>query len=212
MLHAIRCSALMAVLLTAVATTANAASIQFTVDPNQSSLSISVDASLFLGIASEQSPGSWTTSYSGVINADVTATTIEILGTSAITAGVSGNWLPGDDYSDYDPTSGLLGADYPTVPNYETTAVAANYGTTTELYDSRVSNSAVRDVQLSLSSGVIALNTETFDEVGIVPTYLDGTVYYDEGAEPPITDLTLVTPKKYIYPLAYPFFFLPYFA
>ncbi|MFI4860948.1 MAG: PEP-CTERM sorting domain-containing protein [Phycisphaerales bacterium JB063] len=185
MLRTARPIAICALLALSVGAPAQAETVSFTVDPNQSSLSI--NGISFIGISEAQGAGAWTTSYSGNIDVDLTDTTIAFLNTSVITAGNSGDWLPGDDYTDYDPTMGATGSVYETVP------VGANYGTSTQITafpgDDRIVQTATRDIQIMLTSDARSIIGGVFAEDGIVPEYLSGTVYYNEGAEPPITNL-----------------------
>jgi hypothetical protein len=66
---------------------------QFSIDPWQSSLTVS---GTFAGFPIEpQSPGSLTTRYSGMIEADVTTSSILFWGGSLIAARTDGTWQPG---------------------------------------------------------------------------------------------------------------------
>jgi len=72
--------------------------ITFTVDPTESSLTISasLNAPLVGNVPLvEQAPGSLTTVYGGTVEADVTGTTVEFVGGSSIVASNSGVWAPG---------------------------------------------------------------------------------------------------------------------
>ena len=64
----------------------------FTIDPNQSSLTItgSISGTSFV----QQGPGSLTTKYDGTIQATQTAGTIQFTGLSLITAQTNGSWQP----------------------------------------------------------------------------------------------------------------------
>jgi hypothetical protein len=85
----------------------------FTIDPNQSSLTItgSVSGTSFV----QQGPGSLTTKYGGTIQAAQTAGTIQFTGLSLITAQTNGSWKPlpgggaGNAPANYGATVGLLG-------------------------------------------------------------------------------------------------------
>jgi hypothetical protein len=86
----------------ALATTAGAEQVTYTIDPLQSALLLT--GQLTDNTASQQSTGSLTTSYSGTIVADREATTIEFPGGSALNAAVSGNYFPDNDgFDDTDP-------------------------------------------------------------------------------------------------------------
>jgi hypothetical protein len=123
------------------------------------------------------------TSYGGTIHADVSASSIQFLSGSVLTALNSGDWLPGEDYN---------------APNYLTTAAGANYGVVTDLSSlglPSASPSAVRDLAISLEhTAPAALSGGVFDEGGIATDYTDGIVFYSAGGTPPITDLATVTP------------------
>lgn len=165
------------------------APFQFTVDPLQSYLVITptITAGALVLTGAEQGPGSFTAHYSGSILADVTGSTIQILPTTNLVAGISGAWKPGTDYSNYPADAGS-----PT--GYPNTSVAANYGVFTDLtaLGAGTSNSAVRNLQIALSDGAPkALTAGTFDEAGTTTDFTAGTVYYSTGAPPPITDLTI---------------------
>ena len=109
---------------------ASAAPITFNVIDSLSSLSINAAAGLTPGTipTQPQGPGAWSTNYSGIVVADVTASTIQLLPTTQLVAGISGNWSPGLNYP--------LPADSnraENVPAYVNSSVFANYGTTTNL-------------------------------------------------------------------------------
>ncbi len=64
----------------------------FTVDPTQSSLTLS--GSIFGNAIAPQGPGSLTTTYVGTIQATQTVSTIQFTGSSLITAQTNGSWQP----------------------------------------------------------------------------------------------------------------------
>lgn len=75
------------------------APITFTVDPSQSSLTIS-SASLTAPIVGaiplqQQAPGSLVTDFGGTVEADVSPASIQFVGGSSIVASNSGSWMPG---------------------------------------------------------------------------------------------------------------------
>lgn len=169
-----------------------AAPLVFTVDASASSLSISPSTSLF-GTPLEmqgQEAESLTTSYSGQIVADVTASTIQFLPTTVLVAGNSGNWAPGVDYSGYPD-------DLEDPDGYVMTNYPANYGISTDLSplgtvlgQNGWSASAIRNLQISLSDTTSRpLVAGTFNEAGLATDFLSGTVYYASGGTPPVTDL-----------------------
>jgi hypothetical protein len=83
---------------------AHATIIKFKVDPTRSALTITPSVNLFGTTHYQVTPqglGSFTTSYSGSLYADITPTTIQLLAPSTVVAGNSGNWKPGTDYSNY---------------------------------------------------------------------------------------------------------------
>ena len=130
----------------------------FTVDPTASSLSITGD---LLGIsAEEQAPGSLTTTYSGVIVADVTETSVAFPGGSSIIADNSGSWKPA--------TGGVDGNE------------PANYGAEAgNFLGSGVA--ALRNVVFEVKSGVIDMLGGTFVADGLefsLPDTATSTIDY----------------------------------
>jgi hypothetical protein len=90
-------------------TQVSASPVVFTLVSSSSQLAAS---GFFLGGQfSQQAPGSLTTSFSGTINADLTATTIQFTGGSLIAAQTSGIWqpavggVPGSDPADFGGTN-----------------------------------------------------------------------------------------------------------
>ncbi len=107
---------------------------------------------------------------------------------SQITAGNSGDWKPGTDYS---------GSNYtyndPTSP-YVVASVPANYGLTTILPQGLgggyPSDTATRNLAFALSDATAKpLVGGSFDEAGGTVSILSGTVFYNQGGAPPITNL-----------------------
>lgn len=188
----IRFAAFVAAVLS-LSSAALAAPITFNVVDSLSSLSIDPFGGFFPGMAptQPQGPGAWSTKYSGIVVADVTASTIQLLPTTQLVAGISGNWSPGINYP--------LPAQSPraeTVPAYVNASVFANYGTTTNLSvvgGPTASNSAIRDLQISLAdSAPKALTAGLFNEAGSTPDFLSGIIYLGYGSTSPngpITDL-----------------------
>jgi hypothetical protein len=174
------------------AATARGAQVTFTVDPAQSSLAIASSTSVFGSPlpTTAQAAGSLLAAYSGSIVAEVTPGTIQIQSGSSLTAGNSGNWLPGTDYSSYP-------ADLDDPNGYISTPVPANYGILTDLTSlgavlgkQGVSPSAIRGLVIGLvDSSPKMLTAGTFDEAGTNTDFTAGTVFYSSGGSPPITDL-----------------------
>jgi hypothetical protein len=95
-----------------------AAPVIFNLDPARSSITLS--GSVLNNALKEQGPGSLTTSFSGTIAADVTGSTIQFIGGSAIDAKTNGNWQP------QTTAAGSAPADYgATAANPVATALAA---------------------------------------------------------------------------------------
>jgi len=124
---------------------------QFTIDPAQSSLTIS---GTFSGFDIEpQAPGSLTTSYSGTIEAEVTSSNILFWGGSLIDAQTNGIWEPGPGGVD-----GAAPADYGgEVVNFIVNGKAA-----------------LRNVVFDVASDELPVNSGKFDSQGLrfsfVPT------------------------------------------
>ena len=112
----------------------------FTLDTNQSSLTISGNAAGYTLV--EQGPGSLTTKYAGTIQAIVTGTTIEFPGQSLIQALTNGSWQPKPDGS-----AGNAPADY---------GGSANAGVAT-------ATTALRNIQLDAVSAIVSINNGRFD-------------------------------------------------
>lgn len=150
----------------------------FQIDSSQSSLTLSTTVAGGAIPTGPQGANSLVTSYSGTLFVDITGSTIQLLPQSSLVANINGNWLPGDDYD---------------APGYTTTAAPGNYGTTTDLTlvgGPSASNSAVRDLVIGLSDPLAKpLALGTFNEAGTATDFTSGTVFYDFGASPPITDL-----------------------
>ncbi len=165
-----------------------AETVPFIVDSGASSLTISTSIDPVFGIIPVPNPtpqgdDSFTASYSGMVLADVTPTTIQFLPSTSLVAGISGNWQPGDDYSSYTP-------DNP--GSYPTDFAPANYGSVTDLtgVNGTTSKSAIRDLKISLSdSAPKPLTAGVFEEAGTLTDFTSGLIYYSNGAAPPITDM-----------------------
>ncbi|HEY4308770.1 MAG TPA: PEP-CTERM sorting domain-containing protein [Pirellulales bacterium] len=177
--------------LASLCSQAAASPIVFTIDPSQSSLTLSPSTSIGGSPLpwSAQGANSLVASYSGTISVDLTANSIQLLSVgSQITAGNSGEWSPGTDYSgdNYiynDPTSPYVLASAP-----------ANYGVTTILPQGLgggyPSDTATRSLAFALSDAAAKpLVGGSFDEAGSAVSILSGTVFYNQGGSPPITNL-----------------------
>lgn len=171
---------------------ASAAPVVFTIDSALSSLSVQSSVSLFgtpLTTAS-QSPESLTTSYTGELHFEITASTIQLLAPSRLIAGNSGNWQPGTDYSNYP-------GDLNDPSGYVNLALPANYGLLTDLTPlgpvlgkNGWSPSAIRGLEIALSDAAPKpLAGGAFDESASLVDFAAGTVFYSSGGSPPITDL-----------------------
>jgi hypothetical protein len=167
---------------------AHATIIKFKVDPTRSALTITPSVNLFGTTHYQVTPqglGSFTTSYSGSLYADITPTTIQLLAPSTVVAGNSGNWKPGTDYSNYP-------ADANDPNGYPNTAEPANYGIMTNLIplNGTVSLSAIRGLEIGLvDSAPKPLAGGGFAEAGTLTSFTSGTTFYSGGAAPPITDM-----------------------
>jgi hypothetical protein len=167
--------------------------VQYVVDPTRSSISITPQTLLIgspLG-STPQGPGAWTASYSGVVEADLTGASIQLLPGTNLVAGNSGDWRPSDDYSSYNPN------DANEDDGYVNTPAPANYGTFTDLTalggahsDRSESPSALREIQIRLTDNVAKpITGGEFDEAGMGVSFTSGLVYYGAGGSPPVTDL-----------------------
>lgn len=199
MIRTYRYCALLAIAFVFSGTELFAAKYNFILDPSLSSLSIDVTSTFANpGSEQEQAPGSWTTSYSGSIVANVTDTSIQILPATTLVAGISGVWGPAPIYPTTDPPTNRAEADL----GYVNSSAPANYGTVVD-YSNRppiggvdppsASNSAIRDLQITLSdSAPKPLVGGTFSEVGTQPDFLSGIIWLTYGnasVSGPITNL-----------------------
>jgi len=135
----------------------------FTVDSTQSSVSIS--GTVAGRTLHEQGSGSLTTHYQGTLVADVGADTIQFPGQSQVLAVNSGSWQPLSDGSD--------GSE------------PANYGGTASFFFTK-GVAAVREVQVDVTSGAVAVVNGQFSTEGLTFTIpADGyssLAYRVEGA------------------------------
>lgn len=184
--------AIIGAMLAGSANSVQAAQVTFTIDSALSFLTVTPSTTIFGTplATSSQGDGSFTANYSGVIVADISATTIQLLSPTMLIAGISGDWLPGTDYSNY-PT------DLADPKGYISTPVPANYGIVTDLSaigpvqgKNGLSESAIRNLRVALvDSAPKALNAGAFDEAGTDTDFTSGTVFYSSGGVPPTTDL-----------------------
>jgi hypothetical protein len=134
-----------------------AAPVVFTIDQSQSQVSAAgkVAGSTF----SAQAAGSLTTSYSGNINADVSGSTIQFTGGSAIAAQNSGDWKPAAGGG-----SGSASADYGAKATYE--SILAVYV-------------ALRNIVLDLNSPSLAVTGGNFDGSSLIFSFATNTAALD---------------------------------
>jgi len=116
----------------------------FTVDMSQSRVSVS--GNVMGSPIREQAPGSLTTQYGGTLLVDVGSNTIQFPGSSQVVAFNSGNWQPRADGND--------GSE------------PANYGGTANFFFS-TGLAAVREIQVDVTSGALAVSNGSFDTTGI---------------------------------------------
>jgi hypothetical protein len=138
-----------------------AAPVEFTIDEAQSKITM---AGKVLGNAlTEQGTGSLTTSFYGSIRADVTATGIQFIGGSSLTARTNGVWKPGPKGA-----AGSAPADYAAQAS---TLFASVKG-------------ALRNVVLDVTSGVLPVSNGQFDASTLLfqfPTNSTASFDYDAG-------------------------------
>lgn len=185
--HSSHCFAIVAAVVASAGATSYAVPLVFQLDSALSSLSIDPSASPVP--TTMQGAGSWTASYSGFVVADVTDTTIQLLPSTNLVAGVSGDWKPGLDY----PTSGRAEDDL----EYVNASAPANYGSIANLSafgGPSASNSAIRDLRLSLSdASPKPIVGGAFSEAGMTAGFHSGVHYYSYGSAAPagpISDLS----------------------
>jgi hypothetical protein len=129
---------------------AHAAVVDFTIDTNQSSITLT--GSVVNYPVQEQGPGSLTTKYVGTIRADVTDASIVFPGGSAIKAQNSGNWEP--------KANGESGSD------------PANYGATASLVIASA-NAAVRNVSFDVTTiAPLTVTGGSFDSASLLFQFL----------------------------------------
>ncbi len=114
--------------------------VTFTIDPTQSPLSVSGSLSGVTG--NEQGPGSLSTHFSGTIQVDLQASSIQFIGNSAITLQENGSWQPAPGGSPGSAPASLAG-------------VAQNFLAT--------AHGALRNVLVDLTSDQLSLANASFD-------------------------------------------------
>lgn len=128
----------------------NSAAEVFTIDPAQSTVSLS---GAIIGYPiKEQGPGSLITKYAGTINADVTAAAITFTGSSGIIAQNSANWEP--------KAGGAAGND------------PANYGGKASAGFLGSAVAAIRNAQFDVTSPPLALAGATFPSSALLFQFL----------------------------------------
>ena len=128
----------------------------FTIDSSQSQISLSGTVAGFTLTA--QGSGSLMNNYSGNIKAFISGSTIQFIGSSAITASTNGIWQPA--------LGGVSGS------------AAANYGGQISIYGIYTGYGAARNVILDLNSPSLTLSGTNFDSSALVFSF----AYYS-GAE-----------------------------
>ena len=127
----------------------NSPALVFTIDPAQSSISLTGSVVGFPIL--EQATGSLVTKFSGTINADVTATIILFTGASGIVAQDSGNWNP--------KTGGTAGS------------ASANYGGKASA-GFATALAAIRNAQFDVTSLPLALTGSSFPSTALLFRFL----------------------------------------
>jgi hypothetical protein len=122
-----------------------AESVSFTVDPAQSHLTIS--GSIVGNPIREQGPGSLTTTFSGVLKADLTDSAIQFRGGSSLDAAESGTWQPAAGGA-----AGSAPADYGALANSIVGTVSA----------------ALRNLTFDLFSDPVAISNGSFPATNLV--------------------------------------------
>jgi hypothetical protein len=118
----------------------------FTIDSSQSQVTLSGAVAGFT--LSAQGAGSLTTTYSGSINADISGSTIQFTGSSAIAAETNGVWQPA--------VGGASGS------------AAADYGGQVSVYGVFTGYGAARNIVLDLTSPLLTVTDTNFDSTTLV--------------------------------------------
>jgi hypothetical protein len=125
---------------------AQAAPEVFTIDSSQSQVTLSGAVAGFTLFG--QGPGSLATTYSGSINADVSGSTIQFTGSSAIIAETNGVWQPA--------VGGGAGS------------ATADYGGQVSVYGYFTGYGAARNIVLDLISSLLTVTGTNFDSTALV--------------------------------------------
>lgn len=151
---------------------AQAAPVVFTVDPLQSSITIS---GMVVGSTmNEQAAGSLTTKYGGTINAEIIDSTIQFTGGTVISAQNGGDYQP--------QANGVAGS------------APANYGGAVDIIIAS-GKAAIRNIQLDLLSAPTSVTDGKFNSDGLVFQFLpnspasfdyliSGFFFSEAGSEP----------------------------
>ncbi|MBV9008163.1 MAG: PEP-CTERM sorting domain-containing protein [Verrucomicrobia bacterium] len=143
-------------ILSAAVYTLSARGDTFTLDPTASTLTVSGN-NIYVGMFAPQGANSLTTSYSGTIDATVTANSITF-NSAALAAAVSGNWQPA--------AGGAAGS------------APADYGITFAPPYTGLAYAAIRNLVLDLSSNAIPTTAGSFDSTQISIAASSGTTDY----------------------------------
>lgn len=148
------------------ATWAMAASRDYTLVTNQSSIALSgnvVNTTLGTAPIQAQGAGGLTTTYSGTIKTDRVGNTIAFVDGSLVDANVSGNWRPKADATD-----GTAPADYGAKVSYAFGIITVNF--------------AGRDLVAGLTSGPLAIDgSGTFDLSTATVNFVTGNIAYRDS-------------------------------
>lgn len=142
-------------------TAASAAPVQFTIDDDQSQITLS--GSVAGNTLREQGPGSLNTVLSGNIIADVGAASIQFTGGSTLTAKTNGVWRPG--------------------PGGEAGTAPANYAAQASTFLGTIYG-ALRNLVLDLTSGPLPVTNGQFDAAELLfgfPANSSASFDYDAG-------------------------------
>ena len=133
---------------------AQAAPEVFTIDGSQSQITLSGQVAGYT--FSAQGAGSLTTTYSGSINADISGSTIQFTGSSAIIAKANGVWQPG--------VGGAGGS-----------SAAADYGAVASAGFFGTAYGAARNVVLDMASPLLTVTGTNFDSSALVFSFATGS-------------------------------------
>jgi hypothetical protein len=126
----------------------------FTIDSSQSQITLSGAVAGYP--MSVQGAGSLTTTYSGSINANISGSTIQFTGSSAIIAKINGVWQPG--------VGGTPGS-----------AAAADYGAQVSVGGFFTGYGAARNIVLDMTSPLLTVTGTNFDSSALVFSFATGS-------------------------------------